>query len=100
VSKAQKKIMGLGKKAGFNEVDLDVVEELWNLRKEELSPEDLVQPEKEGEGGGENSKSWGCAYTHEQKISGGISPGREGLAVLNEGDLRVNKVQKGQDVFY
>jgi hypothetical protein len=28
VSKAQKKIMGLGKKAGFNEVDLDVVEEL------------------------------------------------------------------------
>jgi hypothetical protein len=47
VSKARKNIMGLGKKVGFNEVDLDVVEELLNLHKEELPPEDLIQPKKE-----------------------------------------------------
>lgn len=37
--------MGLARKVGFDEVNVDDMEELLNSRKEELSVEDLVQVE-------------------------------------------------------
>jgi rhamnose utilization protein RhaD (predicted bifunctional aldolase and dehydrogenase) len=99
VSKAQKNIMGLGKKVGFNEVDLDVVEKLLNFHKEELSPEDLVQLKKEHQEEEEGTAKVEVVHTlMSNRLVEPFHP-VEVLPVLNEDDLTVNKVQKGQDVF-
>jgi hypothetical protein len=84
VSEAQKNIMGLGKKVGYNEVDLDVMEELLNLHKEELSPEDLVQPKKEHEGEEEGTAKVEVVHTlMSKRLVEAFHLVEEGLATVN-----------------